>query len=566
MRSEVGSYTSLNSTVLHSMTTTPVAAILLGGSTAATTNSAYTPFSMFFSTGSSSGGAGIAWNAVGFAATAHVFSAQTSAFQVPATTASTLFGTSAMVSQFTTASFVSSGTGVNAPIIYGLLGGGDIQAHVTTVDLSTSVTTGTITSTGWGFQPNVVLALFRTTGSSQDAWSFTVGATGANGTTLRGWVIAQTLREGAAINANKLTDFDPEVIGMTTAGIDIFLTSPITVSDGVQMPYTVRDVTRPGSLVLMGLNAPAVYQGFTTISQNTLTVSGLSALVNTVIVGSIGSSIRALAGEANNHFSIGIASSNGKQGSISGFNKDGAAPAGGQQSAMSTVNILQFLSTAGVISQGTFALTVDGFTITFNNTAASGWYVNWLAISNKFADVSANVLSSAALTANLTSVQGMASNILSSASLTANLTQVGMLSANIQSSVAISAFLSRDFDPGRSNASAIADLILRIHQGEERHVFKTHSTDSPAQQRTMTVTNTPQRIGVGPSGNTKVLGILPPTTNTLAFRLAAGKTSNGFKVSPNGLSVFTLSTGSLQDVFLSCTVTSASIPVRVLLR
>src|SRR5690348_3777544 len=106
MKSEVGTLTSVNSTVAHSMGLAPVAGIFLGGTTAPnTTIGGSIGFSMAFSTfGGSAGDRGVAWGAAAVASTMRVYSTASNGMQIPGN-ATTSFQTNRNFTSASTASF-----------------------------------------------------------------------------------------------------------------------------------------------------------------------------------------------------------------------------------------------------------------------------------------------------------------------------------------------------------------------------------------------------------------------------------------------------------------------------
>lgn len=479
------------------------------------------------------------------------------------TTAGTSLGSPIVVSGTT---MVKQTSGFPAAVAV-IRGDGNAQLTIgnSPVPISTVASTQATTVGSWGVittnPPNVLLLIGASEGSSVANASFGIACKTTAGV-INQWSIDQTAREGNP-NGNRSASTASILKLHTSASTahDVSVTSFKT--SGAELTVNATDTARAATMMGLHLYVPRSAAGKATITtdgvgvgQTGINVTGLGPNVGLVFLASIGSSLQTL--QASNAWSIGFASSNGNQRSVSGFVNNNAG--GNSLSLVSYFNSTRAVTfttatTAGGaggsrISQGLFAVTTDGFSLTMDNTVANGWDIYWAALSNVVADIEAHINSSGAFNANVI--------------------EVSRLAAAITGELGLSADLDPEFEVGTGKHFAKAKMQTHISQDgsmglgfgtekiDDRFLVVTENSSSPDLSRDIDVTTTPQRIGMAGYTNAKFVQIIPPSSNTHPYRIAGSLQSDGVPVSSRGTQTFTVSdVGS--DMYLKTTVAGSTI-------
>lgn len=563
-----GSFSTATSVSTHALGVTPAATLLLVGARGPVDVLQTQVFSASYGGAVSTGAPpGVFWHHFASGGDGHT---DANSFVAEGSSGSSEFGTSGFNHSFGGSSLASTSIAyrdlqssdglLEGPQFFAAVGGNDVLGANTSLTLTT---VSTQRSTGYGFQPNVAIIGAAYNDGTSAAASFGIAAADTAGV-ISQWSIDVQARNASGAAVGKRSASTVSAVRLHSSASTRFdaLVSSF-MADGLELTVAHSDTLQTGSLGILALNVPKAALGKATVTTNGagsgltgFTVTGLGQLVGFVICASIGTSLQTL--QEGGHLSVGFSDSAGNQRFVGGAML--TTVMGG--TAFSTARFGSYRGTSHIVanmlttvsiaahSLGAFAVTTDGFTVTFDNTVANGMDVYWAAFINAATDLEAH--------------------ILSSGDMNANLAEVTRLAAAINSSGELNAAMLTEFTPGEGKLHAHSKMETLVWQDaaqvHDRFLVSQENTSSPDINRTIDVTTTPQRLGLAELGNAKFLRILPPSTNTHPLRLAGNPTGVGMPMSSVGMSQFTLADRGGSDAYLYTTAAGTTIEgVRILL-
>lgn len=481
-----------------------------------------------------------------------------------------------------TVEFLTSAAGWPAAVA--LVGGSDAKVNTPSTASVPAVAGSTVGTTNVpfpldDFTPNAGFFLGRGThaASTHSCVSFGFACQTSDGT-IKQWSITQSGRDLSSAVANRAASTAYCMITNDSASIQGQVRVSSVKTSGFELTVDAASTAISRELACLRMRVPKVDAGVATITTNGVgagqtgfTVTGQGPNVSLVVMASIGSSVDAQ--QAHNFWSIGFSDSANNQRCISGRAINATTVQTDYGSYFSNNRAFTLLtSPTAVWTQGTYAQTTDGFTMTMDSTVANGFRVHWAALSNVVTDLEAHIFSSGQISALVNEVARLQAAIQSSATVNSSLREVGRMSANILSSATvIGVSLDKEFETTESKLHATAEIRTRVQgysSSEESTVFSDIvNTSSPDRTFNLDVTTQRYRLGLASLQNAKHVSVIPPSTNTHPMRLAAGQSSPGVPVSSvGGLSMF-VSEQAGTDLFLYTTVAGSTVEgVRITIR